>query len=400
MKGAAPRLVVLCSLIGLLAGCTATPRPDAAAPTATPSGALPAGWLRASGGQILDIHGRPVRLTGLNVGQLESSNRQGSDVPDACGRYWRGISGAEAGQIAGWGFNSVRLQLAWANLEPRAPTRDPEGGLVHHWNLAYLREVDREIHDMTAQGLDVILDMHQWKWSPAFTTANLAYPQPGVCEGMGMPAWLFPEASDETLQEAKCNFLAGFTEPGVPETAWQGLSAAWSLLANRYRNNPRVVGADILNEPFCGSISLDPFYETIGPAIHRANPHLLLVFEGSAPQQMLRGTTEFTSRPDIPNAVYSFHLYSPNWAAGRPAMNAYLSLADRWNVPVYVGEFNAFGEGSVQPEGTYAIDPNWRADTEALLSYALQHDVSWAYSIYKPNKPIPPEIVHVLQGGL
>jgi hypothetical protein len=44
-------------------------------------------------------------------------------------------------QIDSSGFNSIRLPIAWANLEPEPPTLRGRA-VEHHWNEDYLRALD------------------------------------------------------------------------------------------------------------------------------------------------------------------------------------------------------------------------------------------------------------------
>src|SRR6185437_4068751 len=119
------------------------------------------------------------------------SNDQGSQQPDDCNHQWRVPPKDAAKNIASWGFNTVRLNLGWANLEPTAPTQSV-GGLVHHWAMDYVQAVKDTVRSLAAQKLTVILDPAQYQWSSAFKQSA---GQQVACEGYGMPAWLNPNAA-------------------------------------------------------------------------------------------------------------------------------------------------------------------------------------------------------------
>ncbi|MGH9206595.1 MAG: cellulase family glycosylhydrolase, partial [Acidimicrobiales bacterium] len=178
-------MVVGAVVLALLAGTAAylatrpsgTPAASHPAATTPSSGAsaVPAGYLTANGTRIVDSSGNVVQLQGYNVTGMESTNPQGSDSRGGtCNAGWRPLTTAEVGQIAAYGFNSVRLPISWGNLEPTAPTSDGTGALTHRWNTAYVAALDSEIAQLGDARLKVILDMHQSSWSPAFSTPATA----------------------------------------------------------------------------------------------------------------------------------------------------------------------------------------------------------------------------------
>jgi Cellulase (glycosyl hydrolase family 5) len=364
------------------------------------------GWLHTDGPRIEDASGTTVRLLGLGVPGMDSSNDQGSPERDACGRWWRTPPAGVYANTAAWGFNSVRLALAWANLEPQPPTPGPAGTVVHHWNWAYLAALDAVVRGFGERGIAVVLDMHQYGWSSAFKGVPSAR---GVrCEGYGMPAWLYPGAGNGAgdVNRARCDFMADRAEPGVPEPVWGGFAAAWGFLAGRYAGDPTVVAGDLLNEPYyqvrsCREADMEGLYERVAAVVRAVNPHLLLILEDTA--YRADGRFGLGSFPPIPNAVYSFHLYRPTWEAGRTVVGAFLSRAFEWNVPVYLGEFNAFN--AARDEG----GPSWAADTLALLDTASAAGMSWAFWAYcgrnslivrGPTESPKASLLAVLQRGL
>jgi aryl-phospho-beta-D-glucosidase BglC (GH1 family) len=349
-----------------------------------------------------------VQLTGYNVTGMESSNPDGSDVPGTCNNGWRPLTSGEVAQIAGYGFNSVRLPVAWGNIEPSPPTVGAGGSLVHHWNLSYLAALDDEIHLLGAAHVRVILDMHQSNWSAAFTAPAIAK-KPG-CPGSGMPVWLNPGAAGETPQTAACDFYAGQAEPGVPGSAWGDFAAAEAFLDGRYTGDPTVVAQDIVNEPNCGRASADltGFYGYVAPLVHRADPNLLLMLEDEADP----GSFRLTQLPPVPNVVLSVHLHEDYWSTpsssqsplpvtGQEALTADFQRATQWNVPLYVGEFYAF-DATQNQSADRQPDQNWAADTAAFLGFAAQHDISWSYWawIQKSDPQIQPEVTAAVQAAL
>jgi Cellulase (glycosyl hydrolase family 5) len=360
--------------------------PPTTSPSQSPSSqpAAYSGWLHTSGTSIVDASGTAVQLTGLNVSGMESSNPDGSNVPGTCNSGWKAITSSQADQIAGYGFHTVRLPIAWANLEPTAPQVGSDGTLTHQWNTAYVAALDNEISLLAARQIGVILDMHQSTWSYTFTTTSSNH-RPG-CPGSGMPGWLNPNAANETFNRARCSFLENKTEAGVPGSAWGDFEAAWSYLASHYADNAAVIGLDTINEPNCENLNLNQFYDAVTPAMHAADPRALVIVEDRDDPSMY----QVTQLPPVPDVVLSIHLHEDYWSGpgnGQPtlpysasqALAANVQRSTGWNVPLYIGEFYAFDGAGVQEAGKNQPDSNYVADTASFLNYARQHSVSWTY---------------------
>ena len=388
-----------------------------------PCAPLVSGWLHTNPGDtsIYDSDGDVVRLVGLNAMGLEYGT--GTSAPDACKFGWGGedaggFSTNEFDIIASWGFNFVRLPVSWENLEPTAPTLLSDGAWVHHWNSAYLSEVDYFVSEFGQRHIAVLLDFHQLDVSPAFQQA------PGgvhgtFCEGWGEPTWLYPGVTSPTtgtdLGTAICNFFndKSMAGGGVPAPI-EGIEAAEQMLASRYSTNPTVVGIDLFNEPWfprsCGTTStvdalLMKFDAKISDAVSTANPHLLIIFEDPPKTLMPHSNLPLlTAPPPVPNAVYEVHIYTSGWDTAQPLLQAYVNNAKEWGVPLFMGEFNAFYAGD---NGIKAVvDPNWQADTESMLAFCKSNGISWTFWSYtslgtKVPTPEPKtEILAILREGI
>jgi hypothetical protein len=388
---------------GPLLGGAAGPAGAAAIPPRAPTHEASSGWLHTKGTAIVDSRGEAVQLTGLNVTGLAGTNPQGSDVPGVCNDAWKVITPAEVAQIAHYGFKTVRLPIAWADVEPTAPQAGAGGSLDHTWNTVYLDAVRSDIALFGRHGMRVILDMHQSTWSTSFTTTANSQ-RPG-CPGSGMPEWLNPAAASENFNQARCAFLADRTEPGVPGTAWTDFEAAWHEVAQRVAGTPTVVGLDVLNEPTCEHVQLNAFYSAVLPPLHAAAPHALLIVEDKDDP----GTFELTQLPKVPNVVLSIHLHEDYWkvpGAGQvplpysaeSALAANVARAQHFGVPLYVGEFYAFDASGVQPALSHQRDANFAVDTRAFSAYAADHDVSWTFWAWIQRKDFSHQTA--LSGGV
>lgn len=360
------------------------------------------GWLHTKGTEILDEHGDPVRLLGVNMhGMQPGYGVPVERTPQKSGCYgWAVPPPSEYDNIEAWGFNSVRLPISWANLEPQPPAVLPDGTRIHHYNDEYLGALDGIVGELRSRGIATVISMQQNKWTPAFQRkTDEGFPAP--CPGSGMPVWLYQGTGITTIKDAKTAFFTNVNH------TLDDFAAAWQEVAKRYADDPTVVGFDLLNEPYSVAsltpqkMDLDGFYRQVGSAIRKVNEKALLIFEDT--QDQLNGVFSLTGPPPFDDEVYSFHLYRPSWEPlGRQVVEDFTSRADAWNVPVWVGEFNCFGGtvNDVQP-------PYWQEPTEAMLSYFKAHRISWAVYAYsgasslldpKTGEP-KTEVIRTLQEG-
>jgi len=219
----------------------------------------------------------------------------------------------------------------------------------------------------------VILHMSQSHWSPAF--GNLETNKGTVrCAGVGMPDWLYGGVSNEI--EARRSFFADANHQ-------QELYAdAWRLVAARYADNKQVVAADMMNEPYTkhaltlSELDLDGLYQKLGTAIRSVDPTILLAFQDS--QYTPGGSFALTSPPAFQNVVYTFHYYVDQWApAGQAQLQTYVDRAKQWNVPLWIGEFDAFSYASPRP-----ADPQWQGDLTQMMDYTKTAGISWTEFTY------------------
>jgi hypothetical protein len=351
------------------------------------------GWLHTEQGstKVYDSDGIAIPLNGVDVDGLDFGTGNPSTSPDSCGKGWS-IPNTSFANVAVWGFNSVRIPISWENIEPISPTLESNGTWIHHWNTAYLQELDYVVNQFHNTHIAVILDFAQVDVSAAFQNAP-EKTQGGECEGWGNPTWLYPNVTSPTtsaqLASAMCKFFNDQSDLGVNAPApIEAMEAAEQMLASRYSNDSTIVGIDMFNEPWfnssCGSKTsegnlLTSFYTKMGEAIDSVNPNLLLIFE-EPPPGLMPNAPIMTSPPAIANVMYEFHIYTSNWTTGQPYVEGFLKNAKSWGVPVWMGEFDAFEAGCTGV--SCGLDQNWQADTQSLLAYCNLNDINWAYFSY------------------
>jgi hypothetical protein len=245
----------------------------------------------------------------------------------------------------------------------------------------------------------VILHMSQSHWSPAF--ADVATKKGTTkCAGVGMPDWLYQGITDEIA--ARRSF---FADEGNQQELY---ADAWKLIAGRYASDHLVVAADMMNEPYTkhlltlSELNLDQLYQTLGSAIRSVNPNILLAFQDSQ-YSGPGGTFALTAPPSFPGVVYSFHYYVDNWSPdGQAQLQTYIDRAKAWNIPLWIGEFDAFGYASPRPS-----DANWQPDLTQMMRVCKQNGVGWTEFAYadrfllQPGTSEPkPDLLATLKQGV
>ncbi len=189
------------------------------------------GFVRVSGRQFLDASGKPLLLHGINV--ANKSKEQG---------YVGDLAPSDFAAIRSWGMNCVRLAIFWDGLEPK-PGRIDEG---------YLDRIAQQVEWAKAQGLYVLLDMHQDLYSVKFSDgapawATLDEGKPHVAGAVWSDAYYASAA----VQTALDNFWSNRIAPdGV--SLQDHYARVWRRVAQRFRDEPAVIGYDLMNEPFPG----------------------------------------------------------------------------------------------------------------------------------------------------
>lgn len=225
------------------------------------------------------------------------------------------------------GFNSIRVPFSYRLFVTESDPQRLEG-------VGY-ELLDRVVDWCKKEGLLVILDMHA---APGGQTGD------NIDDSWGYP-FLFenPESQDLTV-------------------------SIWRKLAARYKNEPAVIGYDLLNEPIAHYFEsanlnpkLEPLYRKIVAAIREVDKNHI-VFLGGAQWD---NNFKVFGPPFDDKVVYTFHKY---WMeVNQSAIQEYLDFRDKHNVPVWMGES---GENTDE----------WVASYRSLLE---QHKIGWCFWPYK-----------------
>ena len=347
--------------------------------------------------QILDGHGREVLLRGVNLtglrddyvanGSLQppypetpAAYRNGRCPAWDLGVYMAPVCRADAGQLAGFGYDVVRLTVSWSLLEP-------EPGVI---NTAYINRIAQVVGWLRAVGIYTVIDMHQDAWSKyLYTTAGTTCPPPtnpigGFHESDGAPAWasahLLPVCAahgvrdlDPAVQEDFQRLYSDLPGPDGTglEEHYAGVVAA---LAARFANDPAVAGYELLNEPEPGYVApgvmdateLFPFYAKVIQTVQARVPgfHQLFFIEPDITRDILDRSVvagPWSLYSSYPNVVYAPHVYTGVFTLDAelgasqlgvlyPPTGGYdsaVSDATALGLPLWVGEF---GNGVAQDD--------------------------------------------------
>ena len=141
------------------------------------------------------------------------------------------------------GFNLIRLGIFWDGAEPEPGVDDDE----------YLARVERIVNMAAAEDIPVFLDMHQDLYGVIFEDGAPAWATlTDDCEHIRTELWSESYLISPAVQHAFDNFWQDAPAPdGVGiRTHYVNL---WKHIAEYFRDNPFVIGYDIMNEPFPGT---------------------------------------------------------------------------------------------------------------------------------------------------
>ena len=196
---------------------------------------------------------------------------------------------------------------------------------------------DRVLDWCRQENLYVLLDMH---CAPGGQTGD------NIDDSYGYPWLFFSQAEQDKMSEI------------------------WTRIAERYKNDPIVIGYDVINEPLAHYFKeeipdynhrLYMLYKRMVADIRKVDKKHSLYLEGSV---WAGDFGVFETIPDD-NIVYEFHKY---WFdVSQKAIQDYIDFSNKHNVPIYIGET---GENTDE----------WISDFTKLLN---ANSISWAYWPYK-----------------
>jgi hypothetical protein len=279
-------------------------------------GTARAQFAHTHGEDVLDGSGQVIHLKGTNLGnwmvpegymwRFDGGPQSPKEIesfvteligPTRAAEFWkeyraRYITQDDIRFIRAQGFNVIRVPMHWQLFQ----TPDAEG----------FHLLDNVVRWSREAGLYVVLDLHA---APGGQTGA------NIDDGHGYP-WLFVDAG-----------------------AQQQTIDLWARLARHYRNDPTVLGYDLLNEPipnYPGLESLnprlEPLYKRIAAAIRKVDRHHILILGGA----QWDGNLSVLGPPFDSNVIYTVHRYKT--APVQSALTKWIAFRDKYHVPVWLGE--------------------------------------------------------------
>jgi len=278
-------------------------------------------FVATRGKEFISPDGKPLLLKGINLGNWLLPEGymfkfKGTNSPrliqvainelvgdEEARRFWETyrdnyITREDIRFIKQSGFNSVRVPFNYRLFvsDGMVPTLEGPG-----YEL-----LDRVIGWCRSEGLYVILDMHAAPGGQTGDNIDDSFAYPFLFEGS--------ESQQLTIN-------------------------LWRKIAARYRNEPAVIGYDLLNEPIAhyfdtASLNpkLEPLYRRIVSGIREVDRNHIIFLGGA------QWDTNFKifGPPFDPKLAYTFHKY---WmTVNQDAIQEYLTFRDKYNVPIWMGE--------------------------------------------------------------
>jgi len=295
--------------------------------------------------QIVDAAGKPLLTRATNLGNwlvpegymwlFEGGPQSASEIralllellgPEGSEAFWHKyrenyIAHEDIALLHRAGFNAIRVPLHYSLFE----SDDAEG----------FKLLDRLIDWSRAEHIYVMLDLHA---APGGQTGA------NIDDSAGYP-WLYNSPQEQ-----------------------EHLIAVWRRLAMHYRDEPTVLGYDLLNEPIptfprlapLNSL-LEPLYKKLSAEIRKVDAHHILFLGGA---QWDSNFSVF-GKPFDANVAYTFHKYwtAPDDSVIRP----YIDFRNQYDVPIWLGES---GENS----------DDWISQFVKALE---SNNIGWAFWPYK-----------------
>ncbi len=308
-------------------------------------------FVKTSGTNLINEQGEKIVLKGTNIGnwlvpegymfkmEKVSSPRKIDELlheligPDSLAKFWKGfltnyITHEDIKYLKRIGCNHIRLPFHYKLFTDEVYMGEKNAGFKYF---------DKIIAWCKEENMYLLLDMH---CAPGGQTGD------NIDDSYGYP-YLYKSKLSQDL-----------------------MTNIWVKIAQRYKNEPVILGYDIVNEPIAHYFNAELttlnhelflLYKRIVKEVRAVDKKHAIFLNGSV------WSTNFDVFEEIvdDNIVYEFHKY---WFdVNQGAIQPFLDFRDKHHVPIYIGET---GENTDE----------WVKAFRTLLD---QHAVNWCYWPYK-----------------
>lgn len=282
------------------------------------------------------------------------------------------------------GFTSVRLGVIWKAVEPHPGVYDD----------AYLAEIRREVAMLDSYGIASLLDFHQDMWNEKFQGEGA--PDWAVLDGglPNLPLQGFPVNYFVNLAVNKAfdSFYANAPGPGGVGLQTR-YAAAWAHVASYVKQTPGVMGFDLYNEPWPGTLyatciplgcplldhQLQVAEQRMITAIRRVDPATPVYYE---PNTLFADGIPSSVHPTGSNLGFSFHDYCVTAEVGSSAGPVGQLVCDATN-----GLTWSYAAANTKVTGATPLLTEFGATTDqptltGVADLADQHLTGWMYWAY------------------
>lgn len=281
-------------------------------------------FVRVSGPDLIQPNGQKLYIQGTNLGNwlnpegymfgLSRTNSawmidlmiKQAVGPDFAAAFWKTfkdnyITRDDILFIKQQGANTIRLPFNYKLF-----TDEDYMGLTSQQDG--FQRIDSVVTWCREAGLYLILDMHD---CPGGQTGD------NIDDGHGYP-WLF---ESEQSQQLFCSI--------------------WQRIADRYKDDPVILGYELANEPIAHYFEnkedlnkqLEPLYKRAVKAIREVDPHHIILLGGARWNSDFYMFNDWTFDSQI---MYTCHRYGGS--ATKEAIKDYIDFRDKTNLPMYMGE--------------------------------------------------------------
>lgn len=292
-----------------------------------------------------------------------------------------------------WGLNFIRLYMSWEGTEK----------VRGEYNATYLETVQSIVQAAAKYNISILLDAHQDLASRKFC-------------GEGLPDWAvnrtnfpsplptkisFDENGYANLTDCtKVAFALFYTTDNVRDafkalyTNVDGIADSlgefWQTVANLFKDEPNVVGYELINEPPSVSVIpddldknyLQPFYASLNEQIRQIDNNTILFFEPNVFDVFSTGFTQGPGGPEYNDRqVFSYHIYCPDVdSSGQPIDPSICELTDKSILTNKADAAEKLGIAAFMTEFGALSDTNKSCDEIARVTGLAESRLhSWSY---------------------